>query len=118
MVFVEEVAKYPMYIKLYSGRHKIPAKIIQDNSVLNACAFNEFQSGIGKISITEARRNVVKQFPKLNTIPTSAPLVSASGYLFTLSVLSLICPHLKPHERSKVYEDWYWDIPTTSKRNH
>lgn len=84
---------YPPYIRVYSKRHDLPPRIVQETSILHQAALLEFQSGINQLTITEARRRFVKQFPFTNCIESSAKLCSAGGKLFIASVLCMVVPY-------------------------
>jgi hypothetical protein len=93
------ITKYPEYAKLYSQVHHIPPKVVIENELLNCAALLENKVRFQKLTVTDARYALLKQYPvmnikgreyNLNCIPSTGMLIAVHGYKFRASVLDLI----------------------------
>lgn len=93
---------YPAFIEEYAKKHHMYIGTVEGVPLLNDAALLEWRVRNQDFSVYEARRRLVKQYPKTNRIPTSAIIVNAGGDIFNSSVLLLI----KRYKDAIPREDW------------
>ena len=112
-----DIIKYPEYAKAYSKRHHIPPKLVGETPLLNTAAMLENNVRFLRMTITEARYELLHQFPtmkikgrkqRLNCIPSSGTVISLHGYTFRASVIDLVRP----------LDGCLWGVPKQFRENY
>jgi hypothetical protein len=95
------------YQLAYAERHHIPAHLIHEYEKLELAAFLEHMIKTHTLSVSDARRRFVNNYPDSNRLPVGRTIIDENNeyvndeqYIMT-SVLWLIQP----------FEDSIWDIP-------
>jgi hypothetical protein len=65
------------YQKIYAERHKIPLHLIMESERLQLASFLEYQVALHVLSVPDARRRYVREYPESNR--TNVPITRMNG---------------------------------------
>ena len=88
------------YEKVYAQRHNIPEHWIRVNPRLQLAAFLEWQIATEVLSVSDARRRYVKEYPESNRLAVPKTTIHEDGFHYQDhryalgSVLNLIRPYV------------------------